>query len=95
MAVFDGLDECGDDQLTDIVPLLIQIRTLSVKVLVTTRPHLAHIEQHLGEASTLTISAQNDDVEKYVIQRLDKERKIVPRLRVSIRDKVVGQAQGM
>ena len=80
VAVFDGLDECGDGQLTDIVPLLSQIRTLPIKVLITTRPHLAHIEQQLGEVSTLTISAQNSDVKKYVEQRVDNERKIAPRL---------------
>lgn len=90
VALFDGLDE-----LTDIIPLLAQIRTLPIKVFVTTRPHLAHVEQQLGEASKLTISAQNADVEKYVKERVNTEKKIVPRLRVRIQDKVVGQAKGM
>jgi hypothetical protein len=95
IALFDGLDECGDTLLADIVPLISKIMTLSIKVLVTTRPHLAYIEQRLGEPLTLTINAQDGDVEIYVKQRMDIDRKINPHLRTCIINKVVRQAQGM
>lgn len=95
LVVFDGLDECEGAQLGEIVPLIRQITSLSIKVLITTRPHLAYIEQQLGQTSNLTISAQTTDIKKYVQERLDNERKISPRLRESILEKVVGQADGM
>ena len=95
VVLFDGLDECGDAQLTDIISLLSQIGALPIKVLITTRPHLAHVEQQFSEVSTIIIRAQDTDVKKYINQRLDKERKIVARLRETIRDKVVGNAHGM
>ena len=95
LVVFDGLDECEGAQLREIVPLIRQIGSLSIKVLITTRPHLGYLEQQLGQTSTLTISAQATDIDKYVQERLDNENKISPRLREIILEKVVCQADGM
>ena len=69
-AVFDAVDECDVHQLNEIVALVANLGS-SWKVLISTRPHLLqHLRTELPNVSTLEISANEQDLQNYIMSRL-------------------------
>jgi hypothetical protein len=90
--ILDGLDEC--DHKT-IVPYLVRpMRTLDIKIICTSRPHLLKIHDQLGATNILEISAHPDDVKVYLNTRLDKEWFFDESLKIIIAETLSKKIQG-
>lgn len=90
--VLDGLDECNQE---GVLPRLIrQLRTLDVKTICTSRPHLLNLPDQLGATSSLEISARSEDVEKYLTARLEEEWLFDKNLKANIIESISKQVQG-
>ena len=92
--IVDALDECPETKGTR-VQLLKALRSLSgsINLMVTSR-HLSSIEQQFPEAQRIHIHANDDDMTKYIDNRLDDHPDFA-KLRANIINKVVDKARGM
>lgn len=69
-AIFDAIDECDVNQLNEIVAGIAGLGP-NCKVLISTRPHLLqHLRNELPNANTLEISANEKDLQNYIMSRL-------------------------
>ncbi|KAJ9642435.1 hypothetical protein H2199_004816 [Coniosporium tulheliwenetii] len=99
--VIDALDECPEHSgFRD--SLLLELGSLSqhVSLLVTSRPHIS-IEYDIGGAVPLEIQASEDDLRKYLQERIARARRLIRYIRpdqdlkTAIVDTVLGNARGM
>ena len=99
----DAMDECSVNNYTR-EELLATLQSLldmpNVRLMITSRP-VASIEAHLQGMAYLEIRAADEDIRKYIENRIPKERRLIPYVRgddafrVSIIDTVIAKAQGM
>ena len=99
----DAMDECSVNDYTR-EELLITLQRLlempNVRLMITSRP-VASIDAHLQDMAYLEIRAADEDIRKYIENRIPKERRLVPHVRgddafqVSIIDTIIAKAQGM
>jgi hypothetical protein len=73
----DAFDECEDNERLKIMTDLYQLRTSRVRILITGRPHVFASQNSsflhmLQGANTQEISASRPDIEKYLIDNLEK-----------------------
>ena len=99
----DAMDECSvnnhtrEDLLTTLQGLL---EMPNVRLMITSRP-VASIEAHLQGMAYLEIRAADEDIRKYVENRIPKERRLIPYVRgdnafrISVIDTIIAKAQGM
>lgn len=99
----DAMDECSvkndtrDKLLTTLQRLL---EMPNVRLMITSRP-VASIEAYLQGMAYLEIRAADEDIRKYVENRIPKERRLIPYVRgddafrISIIDTIIAKAQGM
>jgi hypothetical protein len=72
----------------------------NINLMVTSRP-LPSIEQQFNGADRLDITANNDDVRKYIVERIPHENRLArhvkkdPTLEESIVNSIVGKVKGM
>ena len=99
----DAMDECSVNNYTreELLTTLQRLLEMpNVRLMVTSRP-VASIEAHLQGMAYLEIRAADEDIRKYVENRIPKERRLIPHVRgddafrVSIIDTVIAKAQGM
>ena len=99
--VIDALDECSEGNGTRW-SFLTEIQKLqpSVNLLVTSR-HISAIEHEFEKATSVEIHARNEDVRRYVEDRIERERRLArhvkddPALRETIINSIVEKARGM
>ena len=92
--MLDGLDECNESQYRDIVEFIAELRNSHVKMFCTSRPHSSDRSAHLKPCITLRITAVKEDVENYILERLDIEWKHSPRLKSKVLETLSRSAQG-
>ena len=90
-AVFDALDECSDTYKRDILDLFVNLQNVGYKLLISGRLLLE--VSRLINVSTLEISPTGDDVERFIIKRLD-ERHARPKIRTKCLE-LIGGTGGM
>jgi hypothetical protein len=99
--VIDALDECPEHNgFRDT--LLLELGSLSryVRLLVTSRPHIS-IEYDIEGAVPLEIQASEDDLRKYLQERIARAHRLIryvrpdEELKTTIVDTLSGNAQGM
>ena len=99
----DAMDECSvnNDTREELLTTLQSLLEMpNVRLMVTSRP-VASIEAHLQGMAYLEIRAADEDIRKYVEDRIPKERRLIPYVRgddafrVSIIDTIIAKAQGM
>ena len=73
-AVFDALDECSEDQQEDLFTLFSILERSNFKLLISCRPHLQNLGDHLSSLQNISIHAEESDLENYILHRLRKER---------------------
>jgi hypothetical protein len=72
-AVFDALDECNNDHLSEILGLLAHLQQLGYRLLVSSRLHLQQLLQdNLTNTHNFEISANELDLKNYIITRLNQ-----------------------
>ncbi len=71
--ILDALDECGSETLDAVINLIRELSRSSVKIFVTSRPHLSNLPSELEKPLILQVEAQDDDVKNYLSVRLGKE----------------------
>lgn len=69
-AVFDALDECNDKYQQNVLSLLAILEKSGFKLLISTRPHLQIVQDHLNSIQTAVIEADATDLENYVLTTL-------------------------
>lgn len=93
--LLDAFDECDDDQQIDILALIrefLQLPTLSL--LLTSRPHLQKIKIW-PEPDMLPISAETNDVKRFLNSRLNRKRFLSQNLKDEIVKVISEGAEGM
>lgn len=93
--VIDAFDECDDGQHNSILSLIRRLSQSSVRVLVTSRPHVQKFSILSRECPSLEVRADNDDVRRYVTTRLAQEPDLAEELKESIATKLTTGAEGM
>lgn len=100
--VLDALDEFTDSYRGGSAErLLIEVEKLgpSFKLLVTSRPHVQIVPQIFPDSKRLDIRASYEDIERYVLGRIDKETRLKhigdPRLTKLLEKTIAEQSQGM
>ena len=98
--VIDALDECPDDDRTDLLDALNKVKS-SMNILVTSRP-VASIKQSLHPDLEQCIEAANEDIIAYIEAQINKKRLKLsdellekPELRSQIVSELVASAKGM
>lgn len=100
--VIDALDECRDVDGTRGL-LMSEIKKLqpTLRLLVTSRPHISDIERMFSDAMQLEVRANSDDVQKYIDGRIDREVRLKhhvdqdPTLRHEIIGAILAKVDGM
>lgn len=92
--ILDGLDECTLEQFNNIVSLLNILRSSSVSIFCTSRPHSLERNAKLEPCEVIEIKARGDDIENYVSQRLDNDWKHSKELKPKVVEKLVNAAEG-
>ena len=99
----DAMDECSvnNDTREELLTTLQRLLEMpNVRLMITSRP-VASIEAHLQGMAYLEIRAADEDIRKYIENRIPKERRLIPYVRgddafrVSIIDTIIAKAQGM
>lgn len=99
--VFDALDECDPhSQLKDILPLLHRMGKDGASLFVTSRQYQENIQQSFRQWAKVELSAQREDIETYIQQRIDENpraSRLIEQARCQ--DKIISElvdcAQGM
>ena len=99
----DAMDECSVNDYTreELLTTLQRLLEMpNVRLMITSRP-VASIDAHLQGMAYLEIRAADEDIRKYIENRIPKERRLIPHVRgddafqVSIIDTIIAKAQGM
>ena len=99
----DAMDECSvnDHTREELLTTLQRLLGMpNVRLMITSRP-VASIEAHLQGMAYLEIRAADEDIRKYIENRIPKERRLIPYVRgddafrVAIIDTIIAKAQGM
>lgn len=74
-AIFDGMDECREDNLEEMFSLFTNLQESGYKLLFSTRPHLLqYFLERLRDLQISNILADNSDLRSYILFRLRKAR---------------------
>lgn len=99
--VVDALDECSNiDEARDVFALELNYLPANMQLLITSR-HIESIKENFQQSSHLEISAQDQDIENYVLLRLGEEQRLArivvqdSKLESHIKKVVVEKSQGM
>jgi hypothetical protein len=90
-AIFDAIDECSDANQEDLLLLFAELQTAGIRRLISSRPHLQHIQEQLGDVRTFEIRADESDLRRYVTFRLNKEKQI----NIKLKDKCLELIKGV
>lgn len=98
--VIDALDECKDGDCRSEILRAFQAFQVSMKLLVTSRPHLEDLNESLAHAYQVKLKAVESDIKDYVYKKLEtrKIKKILGKdegLRDEIVTSIVKGAHGM
>ena len=98
--VIDALDECKVGDCRSEILRAFQVFQTSMKLLVTSRPHIEDLNDSLGPASQVNLRAVESDLRDYVYKKLEtrKINKILgkdEKLREEIVTSIVADAHGM
>ena len=100
----DAMDECSANDYTreELLTTLQRLLKLpNVRLMITSRPVASYIESHLQGTAYLEIRAADEDLRKYIENRIPKERRLIPYVRgddafrAFIIDTIIAKAQGM
>lgn len=92
--VLDALDECDNDALEEVLRCVSQTKGSNIKIICTSRPHIANLSARLGDHVFLLISAYVNDLENYVARRLEKEWRYSDHMKNKILIKLPHEADG-
>ena len=70
----DGLDECSNDQQNEIIEFIQKLRSSTIRLFLTSQPHLDTQVLELENVDPLNISARDEDIKLYVRQRINTHR---------------------
>jgi len=99
--VVDALDECSDSGRSKA--LLQELHKLqpTLRLLVTSRPHIWDTEVVFKDIACLEICARSDDIKRYIGARIDEEDRLLPHIKnnPAFRDTIINgitqKAKGM
>jgi hypothetical protein len=97
----DALDECSEDNDTRHKLLAELAKLPEARIFITSRPHIKDVPEYFETYLTLEIRASDDDIRKYVLERISTQSRInrfVQRddtLKDEISNAIVRTANGM
>ena len=68
--ICDALDELGQQERTELLPLFHQMKASGIALFLTTRPHPADIQDSFQDASTIELAPKEHDIRRDVEERL-------------------------
>ena len=96
--LFDGFDECENNQQKDILTLIHEfLGHISVKVMLTSRSQLPRLPRlpRLAEFAHLTIKAEDTDIRTFLSSRLEAEPYLSQEFKNDIVEVISQKAEGM
>lgn len=94
-AILDALDECDMTQRSKLFDVLRHLRSLSVKIFATSRPHLRDVQDFFQDARTIQIKADILDLKNYLTIQVEERMTHSRRLRGKVVDTLSKSADGM
>jgi NACHT domain len=97
----DALDECSEANNTRHKLLVELAKLTKARIFITSRPHIKDVPEYFETYLTMEIRASDDDIRKYVLERISTQRRIdrfVQRdetLKEEISNAIVRTANGM
>ncbi|EPS43367.1 hypothetical protein H072_2627 [Dactylellina haptotyla CBS 200.50] len=79
--VVDALDECDPEQRFYVLQIFQKLASAGAKVFATSRPHPEDINEALNEARKIELSADADDIKKYINAEIARHQRSAPRAR--------------
>jgi hypothetical protein len=96
--IVDALDECTDRfERRLLLTALDALQSDKVRIMVTSRPNLEDIQEHLRNRSCIEIAASDADVQKFLISKLRSVlgRSLTPELEEQVAQEIGTRAAGM
>ncbi|KAK6540680.1 hypothetical protein TWF694_008073 [Orbilia ellipsospora] len=90
--VVDALDECDPEQRFDVLQIIQKLAEAGARIFATSRPHPEDINDALNEVDKIELSAEADDIRKYINAEIAKYQRGTPRARRisdELRDNIV------
>jgi len=90
----DGLDECTDEQQSEVIVLVKRLSSSGIRVLLTSQPQLIPLVSTFGTFVSIEIVAKKEDLEAYVRQRVESARNNTA-LGETLVNELIAGAEGM
>jgi hypothetical protein len=75
--IFDALDECDFKRhRKPVLDILDRLRTTSVRILITSRPHPGDIKRKFDKDPQIVIRADDADIKTFIAHRIDGDNDI-------------------
>jgi hypothetical protein len=92
--LFDALDEISSEHSKEVMSLIRDFRNTEKKVFCTSRINTARVRSELGNPTVIEIRANEDDIVRYITDRLDREYDYDDESKQKIMDCLVIKADG-
>lgn len=73
--IVDALDECAEESRDEFLQELRDLG-LKLRLMITSRPSIVNITDYFEDTVRLDIRAHNEDIERYVKERLQRESRL-------------------
>lgn len=98
--VLDALDECDKEaNRGPVVEFINDVKKSKAKLLVTSRPYPADIDELLGLCSQILIEASENDIRAYILDRISRSTQIAKLIDATLKEDIVKsvtlKSQGM
>jgi hypothetical protein len=93
--LIDAFDEVNSEYQQNFLSLIQTISQHSIKIMVTSRPHLEVAHELEKSALRINISATDSDIKEYLSTRLSKKRQLAPGLKDTVVEALSSGADGM
>jgi hypothetical protein len=93
--LIDAFDEVNSEHQQTFLSLIQRISQNSIKIMVTSRPHLEMAQEIDKSGLRLSISATDSDIKEYLSTRLNKKRQLAPGLKDTVVEALSSGADGM
>ncbi|KAH9213639.1 hypothetical protein DL95DRAFT_253467, partial [Leptodontidium sp. 2 PMI_412] len=88
--IFDALDECDFRRhRKPVLDILDRLRTTSVRILITSRPHPGDIKRKFDKDPQITIRADDADIKAFIAHRIDGDNDISELVDEKLKEEII------
>lgn len=91
--MFDALDECANDNYTDMIDLICQLRESNVRIMCTSRINTSTVRTELGMPELVEIEGRSRDLRNFLSNKLKKKIEYDEQFKEEILNTLVERAE--